>query len=352
MLNIYLFVFLFLACLSFAKNDNRATDYIVFFFSIFLVLFTGLRGEGIGFDYDNYVDNIFMTNDLQYMEPGVLILSSVLRPFGSVTLFFMMYAIIAVSIKTYIIRRHTFYPMLALLMYFSIYYLVQEMGQIRYGLSVAICTLALLFLANEEKKKFWVLVFVASLFHFSALIVPPVYFIRRLKINVFMLVAFFILGSAFILYDFSEIMYRLFELMPIEGVSYRAAYYMVTEEENGAFGFNMSLFLRIIELVLFYLYLRNNTTDEYFNALFNFFLYGVVLYYVLNFNQEFASRGSGYFKFLEIVMIPYVISKIEKPQFVFVSILSVVAYSFYSLSKIIYMPGVMEQYVPYHSIFF
>ena len=339
-------------CFSFVKYDNRGGDYILFFFFVFLFLFAGLRGEGIGFDYDNYVDNIYKTDDLQFMEPGVLVLSNILRPINSVTLFFLTYAILAVSIKTFVIRQYANYPMLALLMYFSIYFLVQEMGQIRYGLSVAICSFALVFLANGEKTKFWILVFTASLFHFSALIVPPVYLIRKLRVNALVLILFLLLGSIFIVYDFSDIMYQLFELMPIEGVSYRAAYYMVTEEENGAFGFNMSLFLRIIELVLFYLYLRNNTTDEYFNALFNFFLYGVVLYYVLNFNQEFASRGSGYFKFLEIIMVPYIISKIVKPQLVIVSIVLVVAYSFYSMSKIIYTPEVMEQYVPYHSIFF
>lgn len=351
-MNIYLLIFIILAFFSFLSSKSKGARGLLLLTFFFLFFFAGLRGEGIGFDYDNYVDNIFKSDNLPFIEPGNMLLAGLLRPIGSVTLYFMTYAMVAVATKTLMIRRCSNYPILSVLMYFSIYFLVQDMGQIRYGLAVGICTFALISIANGDKKRFWVLVLLASMFHFSALIVIPAYFIRKIQFTPVVLYVLLIFGSAFVILDFSDIMYRILELMPIEGISYRAAYYMVAEEDNGAFGFNMSLLMRLCVLFVFYTYQKKHTSDKYFNTMFNFFLYGVISYCILNFNQEFASRGSGYFKFLEVILIPYVIYHIKRPQIRVVSIFFVIAYSFYSMAKIIYTPGTMGQYVPYKIVLF
>lgn len=49
----------------------------------------------------------------------------------------------------------------------------------------------------------------------------------------------------------------------------------------------------------------NAKVDFYtWNFLFNMYFCGVLIYMMFNSNSEFATRGSGYFKILELVILP------------------------------------------------
>lgn len=347
---IYIFIFCCLLCFVAIKRGCKQSQTFLFFFTALLIILAGFRGEGIGFDYYNYVYNIYKSNDLPFIEPGVTILAEILRPLNNPSVFFVLFALFSISIKSKAIYEYSYYPILSLLLYYSLFFFVTDMGQIRYGTSLGICLYGLLKLAEGEIRKFWILVATALFFHYSALIVIPAFFIRNYRFTNRSLLLFIVLSLFLMHVNPSSIFLRVYDSLPFDGVSYKIEYYMITDEEKGAFGFNMSLFLRLIIFVSFYFVLKKQEKSSFMHSMLNFYAYGCFLYIFLNFNQEFASRGSGYFKMLELIIVPCMLSLTKQLSLRRIIILAVIAYCFYSFYNFFSAPDVRAQYVPYRSV--
>lgn len=150
-----------------------------------LVFFAGLRASNIGLDTMTYrrifleiqENPISILHSFRYynIEYGYALLN-ILAP-GFQWLLFIT-AIFGVGLKIYISNQLNVKKKAAfLLFYFSSIYVFYDMGIIREGLAISVIFLALPSIKNRNLKKFCFYLLIAMLFHITAILVLPLYFV-------------------------------------------------------------------------------------------------------------------------------------------------------------------------------
>ncbi len=81
----------------------------------------------------------------------------------------LFFGLASVLLKTISIKHFSFNPYLVILFYYSHYFLLHEMTQIRIGLASAIFFVSLIFYLKGNKKAFILMILVATFFHYSAI---------------------------------------------------------------------------------------------------------------------------------------------------------------------------------------
>jgi hypothetical protein len=169
----------------------------IFWFGIFLILVpvAGLRLLGPDADYFNYLNLLTLQNSLELLtkEFGfrlLLGLNSVVFN-ANVNAFFLIFAFLGISIKFYAFAKISPIPLLSLGLYLFSYFLLHDYTQIRAGVASGIFLLSMQDLSEGAKKQYFQKVIWACLFHWTALIMIPIYFlVRRLSIGFFALLPF------------------------------------------------------------------------------------------------------------------------------------------------------------------
>lgn len=145
---------------------------------------------GVGTDYNTYVSlfNQFSALSLgEYIqesstaEPGFYLLIQISNFItGDSYLMFSLAAIIT-SVFFYLgLRRYDVkHPALVYFLYLTILF-PMTLNVMRQGIAISICFYAFSFIMERNFKKYLIWILIASLFHISALLLLPVYFVNRL----------------------------------------------------------------------------------------------------------------------------------------------------------------------------
>ena len=162
---------------------------------IWLVLFAGLRDEGVDRDYNVYIQGYYDVSSPieEYFdgrasfvnEPAINIIASVSKYFfDSTIVFFLVFSFLGVGLKFLSIRKYSPFLLLSVLIYFSKYYFFNEFTQIRMGVAVGFFLFSIQYIVSRNLLKFLSLIFIGGLFHYSVLLVIPLYFLSATAINV------------------------------------------------------------------------------------------------------------------------------------------------------------------------
>jgi hypothetical protein len=163
---------------------------IALLITLILVLSAGFREIGFDRDSFNYAMSIqsigfsnFSNLDFSDKEPFFYLIAYVAHwLFGdAVRGTFVIYALLGVTLKIIGIYRLSRIPMLSIILYVSSYYLIQELTLIRVGVATAIFLLAIPDIANRDGKAYLTKTILAILFHYSAIIMLPLYLILNTK---------------------------------------------------------------------------------------------------------------------------------------------------------------------------
>lgn len=350
-MEIYIVIFILLSFLSILKKKD-AIKPIYIFFVVLLIIISGFKGKNVGFDYDNYAINMIRDGEMDLLEPGFVFLLKAFRPLKDVTFFFLFIATISITLKSTIIYKYSYYPMLSLLLYFCIAYIMNDLGQIRYGLSMSLMLVALIKLAKAEWKKYWIISAFAVAIHYSALCAIPVALLIKYRFTIKQVTLLCVLFSVFTIITIEPLLLGAMRFIPISHLNDKIVEYVLSEAVD-PLGFNMSLLLRLFFLYMFYHYIGLHHRKSFFlNALFNMYLYGILWYMLFNSVSEFATRGSGFFKILDLLVIPYIINFSRGAIIRMGILLLAILYSAYSLQKILLDPLFSTSYVPYRSVLF
>ena len=181
---IYIVFFIFFALLSVEyelgtfKNNRILISIII----ILLTLFAGLRGPNVTKDYTSYVIIFDYINDLGFrndgvflplFEPGfvaVIILLKDLFTVNFVVAIMLFFALATILIKIISIFKISPFPYLVILFYFSHFFFLHEMTQIRIGFASSIFFIALIYYLKGQRITFSLLILVATFFHYSAIL--------------------------------------------------------------------------------------------------------------------------------------------------------------------------------------
>ena len=179
----YILFFIFFAIISveYYLKPFRNKDFI-YLIILLLGFFAGLRAPGVDLDYNSYqgiFDQIYDISKVEketyisFFEPGFLASILFFREIFKVNyvlVIMLFYALFSVFLKIKSINRLSQFPYLVILFYFSHYFFLHEMTQIRIGLASGMFFIALIFYLNAQRLKFALIILISILFHYSAIL--------------------------------------------------------------------------------------------------------------------------------------------------------------------------------------
>lgn len=270
---VYFAILFVVLILVFASNNVGAypTFETVIFYSsaIILVLFAGFRANVVGTDTNNYISMFIAKSNQEQsifeiegnIEIGYLFLQQVAY-FVSTKYWSILTLIALISVipTYYVVRELTQNVIISIFIYVTlgIYLLFFNAG--RQGISVAISTVGLLYILDRSLVKYLICIFIASLFHKTALIMIPFYFIIILPFSTKRVLLFLVIG--FLAFYFLSTI--LSSISP--DVESR---YGVYEDRGATGGFLLAAFFIIVALL--FIGFRNEISKE------NIYLYDVYL---------------------------------------------------------------------------
>lgn len=356
---IYLILFGILALFTFVEVNlinkfDKGLNVWYIFLVCMLIIFAGTRFN-TGFDYEQYrllYPELNLTNfTSNTVEFGFAALNYLSRVAGlTFNGFLLLVAFITISLKAEFYRRHAMFISIALINYFSIGFLINDMGQIRHGLSIAVALYAMHDLINNNNKGFLVKSLLATLFHTSAIVLIPAYFLVKINLRPYLMLAVIVILLPFLFIDIRGFLFSIIDYMPFFQLQAKVTFYVYSDEFGKSLGFNLSFILRLV--ILFFLIYLSDTGKKLitgYNKLIILYFYGIVLYMVFNSIAEFATRASTFFKNLEPIILPFFVYNTKSILLKNVVTAFIIAYAFWSVYKIVYTDEFSVFFEPYNS---
>jgi hypothetical protein len=180
---------------SYESNNHFYRKYLSSFLywtiALFLILIAGLRPIGLDKDSISYAKIIQSSIDvnLQDKEPAFWIIKHFNDIFfsGDVHTFFLIFATLGISIKFLAIKKISKMPLLSVIVYLSIYFILHEMTQIRAGVAAGFFLLSIPDIYDRNFRKFIIKALLAISFHYSAIVMLPLYFLNPKRLNIIFL---------------------------------------------------------------------------------------------------------------------------------------------------------------------
>ena len=127
---------------------------------VVLILIAGLRPIGIDRDslaYVGIVGSDEVNINLLDKEPGFWLIYKINKIIfnGNTQCFFLIYALLGVSLKIFAIKKYSLLPFFSTFTYVCLYFILHEMTQIRAGVAAAIFLLALQDIKDKNLKSYW-----------------------------------------------------------------------------------------------------------------------------------------------------------------------------------------------------
>lgn len=302
-MGIYITIFMIASFLSFLEFSpmEKFGKFLSVLFSIFLILFIGLRYE-VGADWFPYADIIYPRYDnisfmkiFQFADPGYGFLNYLANKFDlSVAYVNLICALIFIAgFKKFtesFTKLNTAY--LIALPYIII---VMSMNYSRQSTALGLVFFALFFLINHRILLFGIFIILAASFHKSSFLFMPFFLIhyRDSKFFVFMV----ILAMPFLAY---AILNLFFEAMIAEYLG----------GDYGSSGATIRLFVNFLAGITYLLMKKNFYFSEREQILFNFLAIGSILIFLFHIALPFSTffdRIGLYFSIIQVIAFANII---------------------------------------------
>lgn len=301
----------FNAYFNYKKKENQISISII----CLIVLFVGLQNHFTS-DYSSYLNHFSEINNFHNVltsiyEIGfdILILLAKKINFGFQTVLLII-AGISIFLKYYVINKISLWPSVSFIIYFIYFFIYNDVSQIRHGLAIALCFLAVLLI---KRKKFisLILIILASSFHTSALFFLPVLIVDNIKINrktVFLFCLLLVISSFFNIY--SLILYLNNTFLHSSYITFKLNSYGVEPIfPIMQFGF----WFRII-FAAYYARSSLNINDDNQLRIFKIYLLGILIYCLTASISILQSRVSVYYMYMILPMIGDIFNNICKKK--------------------------------------
>ncbi|MCG7199122.1 EpsG family protein [Marinobacter pelagius] len=271
-----------------------------------LVLFAGLRNRSVGTDTGNYVGWLDRINSFEnavefHAELGynlLVLLSGWLSDGYALLLLFI--AAIAVCLYVSTVVRLTPRYETALFAFIALGFYTFFFNGARQGLAVAICFFALPWLLERKALPYFALVAFAALFHKTALVAAPLYFVAAGRVG--WRVLFFVVGGAVLVSGFLSV----FTQFAASFIDEKYASYGQAGKGGGEVKVT---FLLVQGLILLLFKKQVSGSDGYYARLLNIYLIGLVpalASVISSVNPSGVLRLAAYFSHTAILLWPMV----------------------------------------------
>lgn len=336
---------IFIVIVLFVLLENKQNSSILFACcGIMLFSVAAFRCSTLDKDYLGYVDyyDKILFESFSVVEPTfILIVHLVDRLFSNSLFLFIIYAFIGVFLKFYAINVLTRFRLLSVLIYFSSFYLLHEMTQIRVGIAAGLLLLCVKPIKEKKLGKFIILAALAFLFHYSAIIIFPLFFLTGDKLSTKLYMT--LIPASYLIYYTNINLLRLAELINIPLIQVKISSYISAASLDNEI--NIFNYLHLSRCLLAYLFLykwdfliKNN---EYVVILIKIYCIAIFVFIAFAFVPGVSSRASELLMVVEIVLIPMLLTIFRQKR---IALLVVIAIGFVSLSFSLFYTKLLTGY--------
>lgn len=278
-------------------------------------------------DYEQYVVYFDVVGDVIVLEPTFLLIAYIVRLLNHEVFWgFLIYLLLGISIKLIAIKRLSSLCVLSLAFYISSYWIYHELIQIRVGVAAGFFLLAIIPLYKRNLKHFLVYSFFAILFHYSAILILPLWFINgQLKNRVFYTL---LIPICMLLYIMHIDALALLQYLPIPYVQDKIDTYsmvaqvgsdrgLITAKEYNPF-ITWYLLKAAIAMFLWLNIKRVQVHNEYAVLLLKIYTIGIALLWCFPSIPVAATRCSEFLSIVQIVLIPLIVYIERKHKFLYI----------------------------------
>lgn len=301
-------LFFIIVIIAFSQKKGKLVSYHLFLsIELILMLVAGFRNEADMPDYENYVI-MFQQQEFINIEPAFVLISNIIYSlFGPHPIYqFVFFAILGISLKFNAIKNLSELWFLSLLIYLSNFFILHDMIQIRAGVASAFLLLSVKPIYNRDWKRFLLFSILGFLFHYSAILIFPLWF---LGIKARKRVLLFSLPVAFLIY-FSGI--KLITTIPISVVQNKFMIYQTLIELGNEESILINVFngVFLAKIAIFYFLLSKYdlilSNNKYVPILMKIYCISLVSYLVLAVIPPVATRISELLAIVDILLIPFI----------------------------------------------
>lgn len=325
---LYFLLFMLVIIIGLSKIPNK--NYIIF---AILFLFSALRFD-VGYDYGAYYKVITDLNSINYERFGIFdrLIIDLSRELNFYQFYFIFTSFIIIYLISKTVNNYSDNYLFSMLIFLAIpiFYLM-SLTIIRQYIAISIVFFSLKYIVDRNFFKYFILITIASIFHTTALVTLPMYFLYRVKFTkIFSLIIIFL--SIFISPFLSKILILYFP--------YYSNYF-----NNASHGKSLLYFLFFILIFIFmhYKYIKDYRTSFYFNV----YTIGISLYIMFIQLGDVGIRISYYYLIFLIFLIPSILKIYKDKQAYFIMItltLFIYIFNFYLFEKNNYK----NAYIPYN----
>lgn len=296
----YLVTLIFLLVLE--RNDKPRRKLYRIIIPVLYTLFIGLRGNNVGVDSLTYYDHYYTYGKwgCDFIEPGFDWLTRILYAQGyeANALFVAMAAISLLFLYLALDRLDRDYSISAFCVYLLTFaFFVNGMRQ---GVACAVFLYAYKFIQEKKLIPYILLIVFASLFHASALILIPLYFILGYSLPSAWYVVIYILSFAGLFVDLSTYIPEV----GFWGRDYSRYAENVKIEQASWTGFMVSSALNV---GVFYLMFSNRMFSKL--PVLSNLVFAAFVFKNLGFNMPIVSRVTIYFSWFIFLLYPLLLQK-------------------------------------------
>lgn len=268
MVALLLCIFVLVSVLSYVENYlgnyRSLIYYILILVLVSVAAFRPIGSDNDSINYEYFFKNYDAKEIVLNVEFSYRWLCSIISKISdNVRPVLIIYAIMGVSIKMFALKRYSNMWFLCVLIYLGYYYLLHDLTQIRASIASGIFLFAIKPLAERKKMKFFFMICLASLFHYSSLLLLPFLLIDNENLtNLKKYILASLVPIGYIVY-FLHI--NLVATIPIPYISDKMEIYQALNEK-GVMGDEINVFnmVFLVEILIYlFLLLKYNLIIEY-----------------------------------------------------------------------------------------
>lgn len=321
---ILLIVISFLSFIDFKEKVLYNFFYIILF--ILLVFIATFRPSTLS-DYSDYL-KFFNQTYKKVLEPGIYIIRFLSQLISeSHFFFFFLLAVLGIFLKLYAIKKLSTQIRLSVVLYLSTFFIYHELIQLRVGIATGFFLISLLYIYQRKLHLFLIFASLSSLFHISALIVFPLYFLQSKSLNKLLYIAGFLF--VYFLAFFKIYLTSLVEFIPIEKVLKLYYNYKSSSTKLDVNIFS-SLQLIRISLALYLIFVSYIIAQKNKYAFLLIKIYVISIYLLVLFSNfaVLAFRLSQFLQTVEIVTLPMIVHSFSLKNDILISKIAILIISF------------------------
>lgn len=338
-INLFIIVGIYFACCLVIKEKEKREKIFLSLAIIQLFLTLALRKENVGIDLQNYIPFLNRVMRFSYMdlitigfEKGYNIYCRVIMQIcNNEQIFLVITAGVSLIGVYYYIKQNSKNYFVSIVIYVTFQFYIFLFSGLRQSIALSIILLSVKYIKERKMYKFIGMIILASLFHKSAFIFLPAYFIAYKKITIKYLIAVTgIAGAIFILRN---------QIMPII-TTYLYTNYESLENQGEGFGYLILLIL--IFLIALY-FIKDILKENKDNTIWYNFLILAIMIQLLASMEGNVARLTMYYSISIIIMIPNILEIIKPKEMSYIGkiILGVFLCLFFyktMQNEILYMP--------------